>query len=97
VIERVARPAKNRLDLSVKGSRGGLLVMHEQWYPGWKATINGADAEILRVDGVYRGLWLPEGDLDVRTRYEPWSLRLGLGLCVACLGAAAFLAARRGW
>jgi hypothetical protein len=96
-IEVVARPARNRLDLLVRGSRGGLLVMHEQWFPGWKATINGIDADVLRVDHVYRGLWLPEGDLRIRTKYEPWSLRIGfLALAFAVL-AAGWLGWRRGW
>jgi hypothetical protein len=95
-IESVTRPAKNRLDLVVKDSQGGLLVMHEQWYPGWKATINGADARLLCVDDVYRGLWLPPGDLVIRTKYEPWSLRLGFGLCVLA-SLAALALGRRGW
>ena len=97
VIEGPFRPAKNRLDLRVRGSRGGLLVMHEQWFPGWKATINGADAEVLRVDHVYRGLWLPAGELDIRTRYAPASLRTGFVLLLLCLGTAAWLGLRRGW
>ena len=96
-IEGIGRPARNRLDLRVRGSRGGLLVMHEQFFPGWKATIDGEDAEILRVDHVYRGLWLPEGDLVVRTWYEPRSLRLGFGLTLTSLGLALFLVSRRGW
>ncbi|MEM7308599.1 MAG: hypothetical protein AAF682_18090 [Planctomycetota bacterium] len=93
----VRRPAKNRLDVEVRGSRGGLLVLHEQFFPGWKATVNGADAELLRVDHVYRGLWLPEGDVVVRTWYEPWSLRVGFGLTLLALFAAGFLTLRRGW
>jgi hypothetical protein len=96
-IERVSRPSKNRLDLVVRGSQGGLLVMHEQWFPGWKATINGIDADIVRVDHVYRGLWLPAGDLLIRTKYEPWSLRLGFALMALCLSAAVGLGVRRGF
>ena len=71
--------------------------MHEQWYPGWRATINGKPAEILRVDHVYRGLWLPEGDLTIRTRYAPRSLTLGLICALASLALTAYLGLVRGW
>jgi len=95
-IDGVSRPSRSRLDLSIRGSKGGLLVMHEQFVPGWKATINGVDADVLRVDHVYRGLWLPEGDLVVRTKYEPWSLRAGFALALLSLASSLWLAFRRG-
>ena len=85
----VGGPASNRLDVSVEGGDGGILVMHEQWYPGWRATVNGEAAEIERVDHVYRGVRLPPGDAVVRTWYQPASLRWGVALTlVSCAGAA---------
>ncbi|MCZ6596590.1 MAG: hypothetical protein O7B99_03020 [Planctomycetota bacterium] len=89
VIVAVERPASNRLDVSVEGGDGGILVMHEQWYPGWRATVNGEDVELERVDHVYRGVRIPPGDVVVRTWYEPSSLWLGVALTlVSCAGAA---------
>ena len=38
-----------------------------------------------------------EGELDIRTRYAPASLRTGFVLLLLCLGTAAWLGLRRGW
>lgn len=82
---RVARPAKNRFDVQVTGSSGGWLVMQEQWFPGWKCNVNGRDAELVRADHTFRAVWIPPGDVLVRTWYEPWSLRIGAAISVMAL------------
>ncbi len=94
-VESVARPAKNRFDVRVAGGTGGWLVMHEQYYPGWKATVNGEDARIYRADHVYRAVLIPPGDVLVRTWYEPWSLRIGFALTLISLAGAILLSWRR--
>lgn len=77
---RVDRPAAFRVDAGIEGSDGGWLVFHAAWTPGWKATVNGVDAEVLRVDHGLRAVAVPPGDSIVRTKYEPWSLRIGASL-----------------
>ncbi len=69
----------HRFDVEVTGGRGGWLVFHGASHPGWKATVDGRDATFVRTDHVYRALWLEPGDRVVRTKYEPWSLRIGAG------------------
>jgi hypothetical protein len=76
------RPAPHRIDVRARGSTGGKLVVHEGWAPGWKATVNGQDAEVYPMDRVYFGVELPAGDSIVRFKYEPWSLRLGALLSI---------------
>jgi hypothetical protein len=92
------RLAPHRADVVVEGSSGGWLVFHEAWYPGWKATVNGTDADVWRVDHAFRAVKIPAGDSIVRTKYEPWSLRIGASLSVLALfaigGAVRFLARR---
>ena len=89
-----SRPNPDRLDLVVESNCGGWVVMSEAWMPGWKATVNGEDAEVLRADHVGRALRVGPGRSVVRTKYEPWSQRLGLGLTLVCLLAAIVLARR---
>lgn len=55
----------------------GILVLSDVVYPGWNATVNGKQAQVLQVDGALRGLVLPKGDYTVEYRYQPWSVRLG--------------------
>lgn len=91
----VDRPAADRIDIGVRGSAGGWLVVHEAWAPGWKASVNGNDAHVLQLDGVYFGTRVSAGDSVVRFKYEPWSLRIGAGLSLLALLGAALLTFRR--
>ncbi len=88
----VSSKALDRVDARVVGSSGGWLVFHEQWYPGWKATVNGADAPVVRADHVFRAVAIPPGDSVVRTKYEPTSIRAGAWMTLgACAVAAAIV------
>jgi len=75
-IERVSRPSRDRLRLEIWGSSGGWMVVHEQYYPGWVATVNGAPAPVLRADHALRAVRVPRGDSVVEMRYAPRSLTL---------------------
>ena len=59
----------------------GVLVLADTWYPGWRASVNGEPADVFPVDGMFRGVVLPdEGPHRVVFRYAPRSLQAGLGL-----------------
>ncbi|MBM3978130.1 MAG: YfhO family protein [Planctomycetes bacterium] len=90
---RVERPAPGVLDFEIRNSSGGWLVVSEQWYPGWRATRDGAAVPTLRANHAFRAYAIPPGDSRLHTAYAPTSLRLGalaaaLGLCL--LGWLAF-------
>src|SRR5207245_9800362 len=80
-------------------AQGGILVLSDQWYPGWTATVDGRPAPILRVDLALRGVELGPGGHTVEFRYQPrWPLN-GFGLSALTLGVMAAIAlrpARRG-
>lgn len=63
------QPDSMSLDVQAAGS--GLLVFSEIYYPGWRATVNGQDAEVLRVDGGLRGILLKRGANRVVLTYVP--------------------------
>jgi hypothetical protein len=65
----------------------GLLVLSENYYPGWTATVDGAPAPILRVNYNLRGVVLDSGKHRVRFVFRPRSLYLGL--LVSILAAVA--------
>lgn len=57
------------------GSTGGILVLTDQWYPGWTATVDGQSVPILRVDLALRGVALSPGAHSIVFRYQPsWPL-----------------------
>jgi len=59
----------------------GVLILADTWYPGWRATVNGEPADVFPVDGMFRGVVLPdEGPHRVIFRYAPRSFQAGAGL-----------------
>ncbi len=77
----VIRTAEIHARVSLAGS--GFLVISDTWFPGWEATIDGAAAEILRVNGFLRGLRIPGGEHEVSMRYRPRSFQVGLAISIA--------------
>ncbi len=68
----------NRVVVNIDETRPGLLVLADTWYPGWTATVDDVPAEVLPVDGVFRGVEVGEGAHEVVFTYRPFSLVLGL-------------------
>lgn len=87
----VSAIAPNQMELEVNAQSRGLLVLSENYYPGWRATIDGQSAPIYRVDSGLRGLIVPRGRSRVELRYAPASVYWG-GL-LSFLGFAGALAA----
>jgi hypothetical protein len=88
---RVSVPSSTRLDVDVELPRPGILVVSESYFPGWRAWVDGAPAEILRTDYVLRGIELDAGAHHVRFEYRPWSVRIGAALSLIGVGTAAGL------
>ncbi|MFW6089243.1 MAG: hypothetical protein ACODAB_05785 [Gemmatimonadota bacterium] len=86
---RVTSFAPNEVVLDVEAERGGLLVVSEIFHPNWRASVDGADVPVHRVDIALRGVEVPAGDHELRFTYAAGSVRRGLivGLfaLVACL------------
>lgn len=89
--------APERVEIRVDAPRDGILVLTDVWYPGWRASVNGRDAEVLRANGLFRAVRVPAGRSDVVFEYRPASFRRGLALSALSLGLAVAipLAARR--
>ena len=70
----------------------GMVVLAEQFYPGWRAEVRAEGqasrpVEIERTREVMRGVWLPAGRYRLVYRYRPVDVILG-----AALSGAAWLA-----
>jgi hypothetical protein len=59
-------PGKVRIDLSAPAPDGASLVVSENYYPGWKATVDGKNAPIGRADYTFIGVELPAGARSVQ-------------------------------
>ncbi|TVP51679.1 MAG: hypothetical protein EA341_04665 [Mongoliibacter sp.] len=62
------------LEYDINAQQAGLVVFSEIFYPvGWKASINGQEAEIIRTNYLLRGIVVPEGQSTVKMSFEPSS------------------------
>jgi uncharacterized membrane protein YfhO len=55
----------------VNAPRDGILVLRQQAARGWSVTVDGKPAEPLLIDGVFRGVNVPEGHHQVVWTYRP--------------------------
>ena len=69
----------NHIEARVR-SEGGLLVFSEIYYPGWRATIDGDPARLVRADYVLRALCVPPGEHRIVLVYDPPLLKIGLAV-----------------
>jgi hypothetical protein len=60
--------------LKVDFPEKGFLVLSEQFYPGWKAYIDGKETKIYETDGVLRGIVVHGGSHTIRFKYLPLRL-----------------------
>ena len=69
--------APNRLTYHARTQKGGVAVFSEVYFPwGWKASIDGKEAEIGRVNYVLRALNIPAGEHDVEFVFDPESIHV---------------------
>jgi hypothetical protein len=76
----------------------GLVVLSDNWYPGWTATVDGQPARIWEAYTAIRGVEVPAGSHQIEMHYHPLSVTLGawmLGLSVAGLAGLAWLSRSR--
>jgi hypothetical protein len=52
--------------------QGGFLVLNDVWQDWWRAEVNGAPAELLRANAIFRAVAVPEGRSTVTFRFDPW-------------------------
>jgi hypothetical protein len=79
------------LVLRVDAPQRGFLFLSDQDYPGWRATIDGAPAAIVRANYAFRLVEVPRGRSVVEFRYAPGSVRLGAAVSGATLIGIALL------
>ncbi len=74
---RIAEYEPERVVIETEADAPSLLVLSDVHYPGWKASVDGRDVDVERVDYLLRGIPVPEGASTVELRYEPLSFRIG--------------------
>ena len=58
-----------RIALSGSGAAPAYLLVSENWYPDWHATVDGTPASVLRGDYAFLSVPLPPGAREVRLEF----------------------------
>lgn len=90
---KVLRYEANSIELSVQSAGWGLLVMSENYYPGWRAWLDGKAAEIVPTDISFRGVVVPAGSHRFRMEFHPMVLPVSMAISLASALALLMLAA----
>ncbi len=73
----------------------GLVVVSDNWYPGWTAEVDGRPARIWKVNTVIRGVVVDPGRHQVVMRYRPFTVYFGFACLLLGLGVAVVLQRRK--
>ena len=63
----------DRIEVEVETKQPGILVVHEVYYPGWFAEVDGKPMRILRANVLFRGVDVGEGRHIVVFRFQPFA------------------------
>ena len=58
--------------VQTKSDHQGYLLLNDVWHPWWFAEIDGAPAPVLRANGLFRAVALPQGEHEIRFRFRPF-------------------------
>ncbi len=75
----------NRLVLDVDASGAALLVLSENWFQGWTATVDGVETPVLRADHTLRAVQVPAGSHRVVMEFQGPHFAAGLATSLASL------------
>jgi uncharacterized membrane protein YfhO len=95
------RPGRLRLELERPAERESFLYVAENWYPSWKARVDGADAPVVRAQVALMAVPVPAGARVVELEFSLSSYHTGrlistiAVVAVLVIAAAAIVTRRR--
>lgn len=88
----VRTPDEEHVEMRVELGCAGIVVLSDNWFPGWRAAVDGMPAEVMTADAALRAVAVPRGRHTIAMEYRPASVYwgaivsgcvwLGLGLMV---------------
>jgi len=75
--------------VSVNAPTDGFVFLSDNYYPGWKAYIDGKETKIYRADYSFRAVQISAGNHVIRFVYDPPLFRTGL--LISTIGVVVFI------
>jgi len=75
---RIVNCRQETIVIETRSDRACYLCLQDTYYPGWKAYVDGARADVLRTDLGTRAVGVPAGAHRVVFKFDPASFKVGL-------------------
>lgn len=85
----VASYRNNEIVVDVNAAAPGYLVMSDMYHSGWRATVDGREAPVLRADYTFRAVPVEPGKHTIRLYFSPASWEVGRAITGITWAAAA--------
>lgn len=82
---RIVEYGPEHVAIDVEARADGFLVLTDTFFPGWRATVDGAPVPIHRANALFRAVRVSAGRHEVRFDYAPASFRIGAALSIAAV------------
>lgn len=84
--------SRDAVVIAIEAPAAGVVVVNEAWYPGWRATVDGSPAPVLRANALVRAVPVGPGAHEIVLTFEPsdgvalrWTLAASLLATLALL------------
>jgi len=74
----IVKYSSNKIEVQSESNKSALLFLPDNYYPGWKAFVDGRKTKIYRANYTFRSIVVPKGSHMVVFKYEPLSFKIGL-------------------
>ena len=70
---RLLHYANTEVTVEVDAPAGGILLLNDVWHPWWRARVDGAEAEMLKANAIFRAVVVAPGRHVVRFSFHPFA------------------------
>ena len=92
---RIVRKRHDAVEIEADMCRDGYVVLLDGYAPGWRTTVDGLPATLVKANLAFRAVRVPSGRHRIEMVYRPWSVLVGASVALISLLGTAFAAARR--
>lgn len=64
--------------IKTKSNRNAFLVLSDNYYPGWKAYIDGKEVKLYRANYSFRSILVPKGTHNITFIFDPITFKIGV-------------------
>ena len=77
-----------QVDITVDTPAAGMLILADNYYPGWRATLDGELITIYKANHTLRAVFVPEGEHSIQFLFRPRILQAALVISLTILALA---------